>query len=82
MLDSVVKVKRLLSSNTFVKMQIWNKKIKMENLISDDLEPGSSDNETESDSDNESDNKPKKLSKKSDNETDNESGDEQFVTKS
>ena len=41
------------------------KKTKMENLINDDLEPGSSDNETDSDSDNETDNE-------FDNETDNE----------
>ena len=38
---------------------------KMENFISDELQPGSSHNETESDSDNKYDYEPKKLSKKS-----------------
>ena len=37
-------------------MQIWNRKTKMENLINDDLEPRSSDDETENDSNSESDN--------------------------
>ena len=50
MLDSVIRV---------------NKKTKMENLINDDLESSSSDNETDSDSDNDTDNE-------SDNERDNE----------
>ena len=44
----------------------------MENLINDDLEPSSSDDETDSDSDNEFDNEPKKPSKISDYESDNE----------
>ena len=29
---------KVLSSNTFGKMQVWTKKIKMENFIDDDLE--------------------------------------------
>ena len=34
---------KVLSSNTFGRMQIWTKKIKMENLIDVDLEKSSSD---------------------------------------
>ena len=48
------------------------KNTKMENLINDNLEPSSSDDETDSDSDNEFDNEPKKPSKISDYESDNE----------
>ena len=47
---------KILSSNTLERMQIWNRKTKMENLINDDLEPRSSDDETENDSNSESDN--------------------------
>ena len=46
-------------------MQTWNKKIKMENFIINDLETSSSDNETDSDSDND-------TNDESDNETHNE----------
>ena len=57
MLDSVVKVKKKCYLQTVLeehKCEI--KKTKMENLINGDLEPISSDDETENDSDNESDN--------------------------
>ena len=40
---------KVLSSNTFGRMQVWNK---MENLIIDELEASSSDDETDTDSDN------------------------------
>ena len=76
-IDSVVKVKKKYSLQTLLedcKHEI--KKTKIENFISDELEPRSSDNETESDSDNEYDNEPKELSKKSDNGTENESDSE------
>ena len=55
MLDSVVKVKKKYYSQTL--LEEWKceiKKIKMENLISGELEPSSSDDET--DSETESDN--------------------------
>ena len=55
----------MLSSNTFGRTQIWNKKIKIENLINDGLDRSSSDNENDSDSDNDTDNE-------SGNETDND----------
>ena len=76
-IDSVVKVKKKYYLQTLLedcKYEI--RKTKMENFISDELEPRSSDNETESDSDNECDNEPKELSKKSDNGTENESDSE------
>ena len=53
---------KVLSSNTFGRIQIWSKKIKMENLIDDDLEKSSSDqsgsesDNAETESDNEKDN--------------------------
>ena len=59
MLDSVVRINKNHYTQTLseeCKYEI--KKTKMENLINDDLEWNSSDNETESDSDNESDNEP------------------------
>ena len=65
MLDSVIRVNKKYYPQTLLeecKYQI--KKIKMENLINNDLEPSLSDNETDSDSDNNTDNE-------SDNETDN-----------
>ena len=46
---------KVLSSNTFGRMQTLNKKNKMENLINDNLDPGSS-NESETESENETDN--------------------------
>ena len=48
--------KKVLSWNTFERMQIWTKKDKMENLIDDDLEQSlsdESDNEANSDSNDE-----------------------------
>ena len=66
MLDSVIRVNKKYYPETLLeecKYQI--KKIKMENLINNDLKPSLSDNETDSDSDNTTDNE-------SDNETDNE----------
>ena len=46
---------KVLSSNTFGRMQIWTRKNKMENFINDDLEKSESDSgsndETESDND-------------------------------
>ena len=66
MLDSVIRVNKKYYPQTLLeecKYQI--KKIKMENLINNDLKPSLSDNETDSDSDNTTDNE-------SDNETDNE----------
>ena len=76
-IDSVVKVKKKYYLQTLLedcKYEI--RKTKMQNFISDELEPRLSDNETESDSDNECDNEPKELSKKSDNGTENESDSE------
>ena len=66
MLDSVINVNKKHYPQTLLeKCKYEIKKTKMENLINDDLEPSSSDNETDSDSDNDTDNE-------SDNETDNE----------
>ena len=66
MLSFVVRSKeRVLFPNSFGRVQIWDKKTKMENLINDELESSSSDNE----SDNESDFEP---SNATDNESDNE----------
>ena len=59
MLDSVVRVNKNHYTQTLLEECKYEiKKTKMENLINDDLEWNSSDNETESDSDNESDNEP------------------------
>ena len=56
MVDSVIRVnKKYISSNPFGRMQIRNKKTKMKNLINDDLDPSSPDDETDSESDNEAD---------------------------
>ena len=52
----------MLSSSSIGRMQMWNKKDFMQNLINDGLDLSSSDTETDSDSDNETD-----------NDTDNES---------
>ena len=51
MLNYIVKVK-VLSSNTFGRMQIWIKKTKMESFINDEFEPRSSDDETDNEKDN------------------------------
>ena len=57
MLDSVVKVNEKYYLQTLSEECKYEmKKIKMENLINDDLYPSLSDNETDNDSDNESDN--------------------------
>ena len=70
MLDSVINVNKKHYPQTLLeKCKYEIKKTKMENLINDDLEPSSSDNETDSDSDSETDNE-------SDNETDNETNNE------
>ena len=69
MLDYVIKVYKKYYPQTLLdecKYEI--KKTKMENLINDNLEKGSSDDETDNDSDNETDNE-------TDNEADNESSD-------
>ena len=78
MLDSVVKVKKKYYPQTLLEERKYKtKKTKIYNLINDELESGSSDDETESDSDNETDNKSdnelEKPSKISNNECDNES---------
>ena len=66
MLDSVIRVNKKYYLQTLLKECKYEvKNTKMENLINDDLEPSSSDNETDSDSDNDTHNE-------SDNETDNE----------
>ena len=66
----------MLSSNILEECKYEIKKTKMENLINDEIERSSSDNETDSDSVNESDNErsnePKKPSKKTDNESKSE----------
>ena len=69
MLDSIIKVNKKYSSQTLSEECKYKiKKTKMENLINDDLESSSSDN----DSDNDSDNETNDESKKSDIESDNE----------
>ena len=60
---------KVLSSNNFRRVWIWNEKTKMKKLINDELESSSSDNETESESDNEPDNE-------SDNDSDNKTNSE------
>ena len=68
-IDSVIKVNKKHYPQTLLKECKYEiKKTNMENFIRDDLEPSSSDNETESDADNEPDNETK-----SENKTDNES---------
>ena len=55
--DSIIKGNKKDYPRTYLEgCKYETKKTKMENLINDDLESSSSDNETESDSDNESDN--------------------------
>ena len=59
MLDSVIRVNKKYYPQTLLEECKYEiKKTKMENLINDDLEPSSSDNETDSDSDNDTDNEP------------------------
>ena len=56
MLESAVKVKKKYYPQTLLEeCKYETKKTKLENLINDDLEPSSSDDETKNDSDNESD---------------------------
>ena len=56
MLESVVKVKKKYYPQTLLEeCKYETKKTKLENLINDDLEPSSSDDETKNDSDNVSD---------------------------
>ena len=55
-LESVVKVKKKYYPQTLLEeCKYETKKTKLENLINDDLEPSSSDDETKNDSDNVSD---------------------------
>ena len=69
MLDSVVTVNKKYYLQTLLEDCKYEMKMTtMGNFINDDIEPSSSDNETESDSDNESASEPKKPSKESDNE--------------
>ena len=57
MLDSVIRVNKKYYPHTLLeKCKYELKKSKMENLINDDLDLSSSNNETDSDSDNEADN--------------------------
>ena len=57
MLNSVIRVsKKYYPQTLFEECKYETKKDKMENIINDDLDPSSSDNETDSDSDHESDN--------------------------
>ena len=66
MLDSVIRVNKKYYPQTLLEECKYKiRKTKMENLISNDLEPSSCDNETDSDSDNDTDNE-------YDNKTDNE----------
>ena len=66
MLDSVIRVNKQYYPQTLLKECKYEiKKNKMENLINDDLDLSSSDNETDSDSNDEADNE-------SDNESENE----------
>ena len=56
-LDSVIRATKKYYSQTLLEEYKYEiKKSKMENLINDDLDPNSSDNETDSNSDNETDN--------------------------
>ena len=72
MLDSVVKVKKKYHLQTsFEECKYEQKKIKMENLIDDDLEKSSSD-----ESDNEDDND---SNDKTESNNDNDKSNEQFV---
>ena len=69
MLDSVVRLSKKYYPQTLQEeCRYETKKAKIENLINDDLDPSSSDNETDSESDSEPDND---KSKKSDKDSDN-----------
>ena len=73
MLDSVIRVNKKCYPQTLLEECKYEiKKNKMENLINDDLDPSSSDNESNNESDNECNNEP---DNESDNEPDNESND-------
>ena len=66
-IDSVVKVTKKCYPQTHLEeCKYETKKTKMENLINDDLDPSSSDNENDIETDSESDNKPE--NDESDNE--------------
>ena len=66
MLDSVITVSKKYYPQTLLEECKYEiKKNKMENLINDDLDPSSSDNETDNNSDNDTDND-------ADNESDND----------
>ena len=67
--DSVVKVNEKYYPQTILEECKYEIKTKMENFINDDLDPSSSDGETDSNSDNDE-------SKKSDNESDKDSDNE------
>ena len=56
MLDSVIRVNKMYYPQTLLEECKYEIKNKMGKLISGDLNPSSSDNETDSDSDNETDN--------------------------
>ena len=57
MLDSIIKVNKKYHPQILLEECKYEiKQTKIENLINDDLEPSSSDDETENDSDSESDN--------------------------
>ena len=73
MLDSVIRVnKKYYPQTTLEECKYEIKNNSMKNLINDDLDLSSSDNESGNKSDNESDNE---SDNKSDNESDNESND-------
>ena len=66
MLNSIIRVNKKYYPQTLLEEHKYRiKRTKMENLINDDLEPSSSDNETYSDFDNDTNNE-------SDNEANNE----------
>ena len=80
MLNSAVRVNKKHYPQTLLEQCKYEiKKTKVENLINDDLESSSSDNETESDSDNESNNESDNGTV---NETYNESDNEWFANES
>ena len=69
MLNSIIRVNKKYYPQTLLEECKYRiKRTKMENLINDDLEPSSSDNETYSDFDNDTN-----------NESDNEANNEYFV---
>ena len=68
MLDPVVKVKKKYPQTLSEECKYEIKKTEMESVINDELEPSSSNDESDSDSDNETDNE---SYSESDNVTDN-----------